>query len=263
VDTVRALVAEAVGSAFLVYVAIGLIYAGGIMSVNLVTSGRLFYQSIGYGFAFAALLYCFSFPSADRRVLPNMRHLNPALTLALFLSGKMSLTRTLLYWAAQVSGAGVGAFCVYFGLPLQHSMPPYAVIDVVSVHQEWLSELLASTVFVLVLLVTSFSHLGKQPSLREPVRETQAPQTQHEVNSIIAGAALFCSSAMCGVISGGYVNPLLALAAVITSGAVHVGPFVTPFLGATLAVLIGHIFGFRIQIFDRYFSSSRLGAARD
>ncbi len=47
-------------------------------------------------------MYAFSYPAGDARSVPNIRHLNPAVTTVLFITGRFGIGRTFLYLLAQV-----------------------------------------------------------------------------------------------------------------------------------------------------------------
>ena len=52
------------------------------------------------------------FTAARFRVVRAGGHLNPAVTLAALVTRKVSLIRALIYWAAQIGGAILGAYFV-------------------------------------------------------------------------------------------------------------------------------------------------------
>lgn len=105
----RALSAEFLGTLLLVFFTAGtMIVTAGMMGERL-SSSRLLATSLAHGLAFGLLVFAMGSFSAG--------HLNPVLTLAAVITRRMTLTRGLVYLAAQLSGAVVGAFLLKFALP--------------------------------------------------------------------------------------------------------------------------------------------------
>lgn len=229
------------------------------MTADTVTGGRALLIALAYGFGLASCMYAFSFPSADRRRVPNVRHLNPAVTFALVASFKLHIGRAILYWMSQVCGAGVAVLAIFLFTPFEKKdiVSAYPLVENVSTVNTWLTEITVSFILILVVLMCCFGHLGgRQPSVAQAVRET-SPMTYHEVNSIMAGlTASFCCFVASSV-SGGYMNPLMAIGIGILSGNEEVAAYVAPFCGAAASVLIGLIFGFRTKFM--YFDEDHKG----
>ena len=99
---VRKLVAEAVGTALLVFFAVGVAtlsfgfaFTGGSQSAGVVAT------ALAFGLVLVALAYALGPISGA--------HVNPAVTIGFLIAGRISLTDAVGYWVAQVVGGIVGA----------------------------------------------------------------------------------------------------------------------------------------------------------
>jgi aquaporin Z len=92
---VKKMLAEFVGTLVLVLIGCGAVVLGGADHV-----GQLGI-ALAFGFAIVAMAYGIGPISGC--------HVNPAVSLAVFVAGRMKLTEMLMYWAAQFAGALVGA----------------------------------------------------------------------------------------------------------------------------------------------------------
>jgi glycerol uptake facilitator-like aquaporin len=138
----RRALAEALGTALLLAAVVG----SGIMGERLSGGNAaiaLLANSLATGFALIALLVAFMPRSGA--------HLNPAVTIALFLRGRLAKGDVLPYVAAQTAGAVAGVVTAHlmFDLPLIH-----ASATVRSGPGQWWSECVAT--FGLVFLVLGF-----------------------------------------------------------------------------------------------------------
>ena len=102
----RKLVAEALGTALLVLIAVGVAtlsfgfkLAGTSVSAGVVTT------ALAFGFVLLALAYTLGPISGA--------HVNPAVTFGFVVSGRMKLTEAVGYWIAQFVGAIIGALVLY------------------------------------------------------------------------------------------------------------------------------------------------------
>lgn len=102
----RKLVAEALGTASLVIVGVGVAtlsfgfkLTGSSMSAGVVTT------ALAFGFVLLALAYTLGPISGC--------HVNPAVTLGFVVSGRMSLGEAVGYWVAQFAGGIVGALVLW------------------------------------------------------------------------------------------------------------------------------------------------------
>lgn len=97
---VSALVSEALAMYFLVCLGLSAVYSSNLVGDDALSTGSLLMVAIGYGSAYGCIVYCFSLNGGG--YVPSIRQLNPALTVALFLMGKLDAVKTGLFTAAQV-----------------------------------------------------------------------------------------------------------------------------------------------------------------
>lgn len=198
---------------------------------------------------YAACMYAFSFPAADRRQIPNLRHLNPAVTFGLVISFKIHIGRAILYWMAQFCGAGVGVLSIYLFTPFEKKdvTTAYPLSEEANFAHSWVMETLVSWFSILAILMTCFGHLQKQPSAAHSIREA-SPLTNHEVNCLIAASIIIGGNLAASSTSGGFMNPLFSTGIGILSGTYELAPFFAPFIGAVGALITGLIFGFKVKV---------------
>lgn len=256
VDQVRVLAAEFLGVFFLVFIALGSVYTSSLVTLDVVTVDRMLLFSLAYGLAYAAAVYGFSFTSTDKRVPPNMRHLNPAVTLGLFLSFKLTVRQLILYVLSQLAGAGLAVFLLFYIAPIDKRTVTTAFMlgDGVTPSMMWMMEIIISYISVLVILMTSFGHMAPvkknnaPTSILDAEHDEEAPQTHHEINCIISGGVILVCSVVGAPVSGGFMNPLLAVGVSILSGIDYTAPYLAPLFASLLAVITGVIFGFKVPL---------------
>ena len=215
-DLRRRLVAEALGTAFLLVAVVG----SGIMAQRLSPTDvglQLFENAIATGFALVALILVFGAVSGA--------HFNPIVTLVDRLFGTLSTRDALGYVGAQVIGACAGTM-------LANAMFDLPAITI-SAHQRsagplWLSEVVAS--FGLLLVIHGC------------VRGGRADAVPFAVGMWIAGAYWFTSSTT-------FANPAVTIGRTLTDTFTGIAPSSTPMfiamqvLGAAIAfVTVGWLF---------------------
>jgi len=250
IDLVSCLVAELVSCFMLIFLGLGAVYSSAIVTFDVVTTDRVLYIALAYGMVFSACIYAFSYPAADSRAVPNIRHLNPAMTLVLLLTGRFGIGKTILYWIAQVTGAGLAVISIYYCTPLSKTdiHTAYPLLDGVQTWQMWLMEFVVSIMVLFALLMTNFAAVAwkKQPSIRSRVDE-DTQLTNHELNSLTSGFIIFAAIFAAGPISGGYVNPLFGLGIGILNGTYKASSLVAPLAAVVVALLFGLIYGFKFD----------------
>src|SRR5579859_2908420 len=110
-STAQKLLAEAIGTAFLVYVGAGSAAATGVISAGTkvpFSMAQLGIISFAFMLVIVGAVYAIGHISGG--------HINPAVTLALAVSGKFSWREVPGYVAAQVAGAVAGAAAIYLTL---------------------------------------------------------------------------------------------------------------------------------------------------
>ncbi|MFC0508299.1 MIP/aquaporin family protein [Micromonospora costi] len=94
----RRYIAEFVGTLLLVFMGVGSAVAARV-------DGGVVVVALAFGFVMLALVYTIGPLSGS--------HVNPAVTLGVLLSGKVSLPGAVAYWIAQLAGATVAAFLLW------------------------------------------------------------------------------------------------------------------------------------------------------
>ncbi|KAH7692214.1 Major intrinsic protein [Dioscorea alata] len=96
-DTVRATVAEFIATAIFVFAAEGSVLSLVKMEMDTWTESGLLVVAVAHGLAFTVAV-------AGAMNLSG-GHVNPAVTLSLMITGRISVVRAVLYWVAQLLGA--------------------------------------------------------------------------------------------------------------------------------------------------------------
>ena len=194
---------EGIGAFFLVFV-IGLTVNAGLIFAPIVIGGVL-----------ALMIYAGGHVSGA--------HYNPAVTLGVWLRGAIKGKEVLPYWAAQLVGAIVASFAVYFFTgKVLHVAPGNGVTDVVA----FLGELIFTFALVFVVLETA----------------TNKATAGNSFYGLAIGGTVMVGAWSMGAISGGAFNPAVGIAPafveIVTghpfAGAVWIY-LVAPLLGGALA----------------------------
>jgi aquaporin Z len=113
---IRKLIAEGVGTFFLVFFGVGvatLSFGPGFNMAGVSRSAGVVATALAFGLVLLALAYAFGPLSGC--------HINPAVTTGFLVSGRMPLNEAVGYWLAQFIGGVAGAFAlwgVFTGSPL-------------------------------------------------------------------------------------------------------------------------------------------------
>lgn len=156
----RKFVAEALGTALLVIVAVGVATLSfGFKLTGSSTSAGVIATALAFGFVLLALAYTFGPISGC--------HVNPAVTLGFVVSGRMSLSEAAGYWLAQFAGGIVGALVLWgivsgapsytrssVGLGADGWGPKASMIGI-GAGGAFAAEVVLTFVFVLVVLVAT------------------------------------------------------------------------------------------------------------
>lgn len=212
--TMRPLAAEFVATALFVFLG-----AGSIV-MNTATSNQLGPLGVAFvhGIAFAILV------TATLRVSGG--HVNPAITVAVWIAGKIDARSAGAYVAAQLLGGLLGALGVRFLLPpAAGELALYGtptLVASVSLPQGIMLEALFTFFLVCAVFGTAVS--------------SEAPT----VGGFAIGLAVFTSGLVGGYLTGAALNPARALGPAIVSGELHgqVVYWAGPLLGAAVAALL-------------------------
>ncbi len=110
----RALSAEFLGTLLLVFFTVGVMIVTGGMLGERLSSSRLLVTAMAHGMAFGLLVFTMLGASGG--------HLNPIMTVGAMVTHQMTLTRGLMYIAAQLVGAITGAFLLKLAMPAGMAM---------------------------------------------------------------------------------------------------------------------------------------------
>src|SRR5260370_4878213 len=109
--TTQKLLAEALGTAFVVFVGAGSVAAAGVIAAGTkvpFSMAQLGIISFAFMLVIVGAVYAIGHISGG--------HINPAVTLSLAVSGKFPWREVPGYWAAQVAGAVAGAAAIFLTL---------------------------------------------------------------------------------------------------------------------------------------------------
>nr|XP_024214950.1 aquaporin AQPAe.a-like isoform X3 [Halyomorpha halys] len=212
-EGVKAVVAEIIGTAFLV-----LFGCGTCLSWGTFAAPTQLQIAIGFGFIIASMVQTIGHVSGC--------NINPAVTVGLLASGRIGLLRTVLYIPAQCVGAIAGAALLYLVSPEQarSGLGTPSLGTGVTVMQGFLVEALISAVLILVVCaVTDPSRMDVGNAA--PVAIGLAITTSHIF------AIPFTSSSM---------NPARALGPAVMTGGWdnHWIYWIAPLVGAAIAGLV-------------------------
>jgi len=161
-------------------------------------------------------------------------HINPAITLGVFLSGRMNGKDTAMYMVFQVIGAIIGSAILYALVSTGAHTGPTATgsnsfADGCMV-QAFLAEMVFTCVFVLVVLGT-----------------TDAKRGAGNLAGLAIGLSLVLIHIVCIPITGTSVNPARSIAPALFEGGTALSQLwlfiVAPFVGAALSALIWKVIG--------------------
>jgi glycerol uptake facilitator-like aquaporin len=209
-ETLRKASAEFFGTALLVCVVVG----SGIMGTNLSNDNAvsLIVNTISTIFALALLILVLGPVSGA--------HFNPVVTLVQFLSKSISMTTSLAYLAAQVSGAIVGAL-------VANAMFDLAVFQVSS-----------------NLRVTAGTLIGEVIATAGLVLLIQTLISRKQDSLIAVSVAAWIGSAYFFTSSTSFANPAVTVGRIFSDTFAGIAPAsVLPFIGAQL---VGGLIGFAV-----------------
>ena len=213
----KAYLAEAFGTFCLVFIGCSAVVLGGF-------GGLLPAGAVGIGLAFgiavAAMAYAIGPISGA--------HLNPAVTLGVFLAGRMPAKDAVPYMVAQVVGGVIGALVLWIiasgsaaGVPANLAANGWDPVNGFSTAAAFITEAVATFVFVMVILgVTSEKH-----------------------TTVLAGLVIgltLTAIHLCFIpVSGSSVNPARSIGPALFSGSAAIGQLwlyiVAPLVGGAVA----------------------------
>lgn len=205
----KALVAEFVGTFTLVFAGIGAIAIG----VDLVG------VALAHGLALAIMITAMGAVSGG--------HLNPAVTVGLWVAGKFPAGKVLGYLVAQVAGAVAAALLVRLALPEQTTVVGTGT-PVLGVGVGVGSAILLEAVLTFFLV---FAVLGTIVDKRAP-----------RLGGLFVGLSVVMGILVAGPITGAALNPARHLGPALLAGGEYLGQFwiywVGPVIGGVMAALL-------------------------
>ncbi|HXW35851.1 MAG TPA: aquaporin, partial [Acidimicrobiales bacterium] len=199
----RPLFAEFLGTAILVFIAVGVATLSfGFKFTGLSVAAGVVATALSFGFVLAALVYAIGPISGC--------HVNPAVTIGFWVSGKLTTLEAVAYWVVQVAGGIAGAALLYgvfnlsgryrhrFGLGTNG----YGVHSLIRINASgaFLVEVVITFLFVFVILAT----------------------TRHARNAAVAGVAIGITLTLVHLfaipIDGTSVNPARSIGPALIIG---------------------------------------------
>lgn len=209
----KKLVAELIGT-------FGLVFAGcGAVVINEVSGGAITHFGISaiFGLIVTAMIYAFGDVSGA--------HINPAVTIAFWLSGRFALKQVGPYILAQFAGAIGACTLLSFLFPTDTTFLGATLVSD-TVMQTFVIELVITFMLMLVIIMvaTGSKEVGT-------------------LAGISIGATVAVFAMLTGPITGGSMNPARSLGPALISGNLtHLWVyFVAPIIGAALAVPVSNI----------------------
>ena len=202
----KALIAEAIGTFALIFIGAGTVALG---------AGGLVGIALAHGLTVMVFAYAYGPISGS--------HINPAVTFAVALSGKMSWRDALSYWIVQLIGAALGAATLFFifggsGNGLGATLPAAGV----SASQTIVLEALLTFLLVNTIFRTAFT------------------KEDNQFAPLAIGLTLTAAILMGGPLTGASLNPARSFGpALITGNLDQLWLYIVgPLLGAAIAVIV-------------------------
>lgn len=213
-DLLKSSLAEAVGTFILVFIGCGAIL------VNESSGGALGHAGIAMTFGLTVMTVIFAIGHVSGA------HINPAVTIALLMIKRVSLTKTLCYCVAQVLGAVLAALALKYTVATGDNLG--VTTPVGSITQAFLMETLmtAFLVFMVVALVTD-------------------PRASSSLGALAVGGVITVDAFVGGPITGASMNPARSLGPALVAGQLeHIwlyvaAPLLGGLIGAGLYWMIG------------------------
>lgn len=192
----------------------GLVFCGtGAIIIDVVSGGVVTHVGVAitFGLIVMAMIYTFGEISGA--------HINPAVTIAFWLSGRFSGKLVIPYIAAQIIGGIAASLTLYSLFP--HTTGLGATLPAGPVHQSFLMEVILS--FFLMFVIINVSTGSK---------ETGA------IAGMAIGATVLLEALFAGPVSGASMNPARSLAPALVSGQLqHLWVYlIAPVIGTSLAI---------------------------
>ncbi len=177
-----AVLAEGIGTLLFVFLGAGtVVVTGGLLGEQL-TAARLMAIALAHGLAITLLV------AATARISGG--HLNPAVTLAALVTGKIRISNGAAYIAAQLVGAALGALLVSWVIPVaaHGNLGAHSLGLGISINQGLLAEIILTFVLVFVVFGTAIDPRG--PGHLAPIAIGLAVLVDHLFGVPVTGASM-------------------------------------------------------------------------
>ena len=198
----------------------GLVFAGcGAVVVNDITGGAIGHLGICTVFGLVVMAMVYSFGDISGA------HINPAVTIAFWLSGRFPLKDVGPYVIAQIIGAVAACALLWFLFPTDSTFLGATLVSD-TVMQSFVLEV--AITFLLILIIIMVATGSKEVGT---------------LAGIAIGAAVAVLALMGGPISGASMNPARSLGPALVSGNLeHIWLYIiAPIIGAALAVPVSNV----------------------
>lgn len=213
----RATCAEFIATLLFIFLGAGtVVVTGGLLGDGL-TSARLVAIALAHGLAIALLV------AATANISGG--HINPAVTFGAWITGKISLTKGLMYVLAQLIGAVIGAFLLAAVIPesAQGNLGAHGLGAGISVGGGLLAEIILTFVLVFVVFATAID-----------------PKGLGSIAPIAIGLAVLVDHLLGVPVTGAGMNPARSFGPALVAGAWenHWIFWAGPLIGGAIAALI-------------------------
>jgi len=193
-----------------------LVFCGtGAIVINEVTGGTV--SHLGIAATFGAIVTAVIYSIGEQ----SGAHINPAVTIAFYLSGRLKLKKVLPYITFQVTGALLASLLVWYLFPQNELLG--TTLPAFEVKQTFILEVLLT--FILMFVIIQVSTGSKEQGL---------------LAGIAIGLVVFLEAAFAGPITGASMNPARSIGPAIVSGHMeHLWVYIAaPVLGAGLSIAV-------------------------
>jgi MIP family channel proteins len=213
-----ALVAEAVGTFLFLFVGMGSVVLGTYLVANGGTNPGLVSVALAHGLALAVLVSALGAVSGA--------HFNPAVTLAVWIMGKITPARAVMYVVAQLIGAALAGFSLRTVFPTEAWQPSAIGTPTLGAG---ITPAIGIAVEAVLTALLVFVVLGTAVDSRAP-----------KIGGLAIGLAVAADILMGGPLTGAAMNPARWFGPAVAAGAYadwYVW-WIGPLLGAGVAALI-------------------------
>ncbi len=212
----RATLAEFIATLLFVFIGAGVVVSTGTLTGEM-TSRQLLVIAIAHGLAIAILV------SATARWSGG--HINPAVTISAVVTRKIGVIKGVMYAAAQLTGASIGALLLAAVIPdaSEGTLGAHALGPGISASAGLVVEIVLTFILVFVIFATAMD-----------------PKGPKHLAPIAIGLAVMVDILVGGPLTGGSMNPARSFGPALVSGewADHWVFWVGPILGGFAAVAI-------------------------